>query len=413
MVTNRYAASLLSAAILASAAAWAQVEATPAANLADLEGQSVTIELVSGVAYDAVEVVRITVHSKTGAPMRLIGVTDKGRRRTFKFDGIDRVTVGDEVVYEAGDAPKGERSKPMTRAQKAAAVAAKEHEAWLARIEARGVKPWSPLTADEHAQAIEAHKQRHEKVAALLPSLQLYETERFLFCSNIPPQQVHVFIASLDGMYEWMSHTYGVDPSESLWRGKASVFAFATEPQFIAFERQFMNNEPGGAMGLCHSDSKRNICIAIYQGDDADYFGTVLVHETSHGFIHCYKTPVRVPSWVNEGMAEVIAAKMVPTSGGVQRKEEKFLNAMRKSPQPKLGEAFFAVDQNIPFDRYGGATSMTRFLIQTDQAKYVRFINLLKEGVPWEEAMQTSYNAGKQQLVSAYGQWIGVPHLLP
>ncbi len=142
-------------------------------------------------------------------------------------------------------------------------------------------------------------------------------------------------------------------------------------------------------------------------------FGTVLVHETSHGFIHCYQTPVRVPSWVNEGMAEVIAAKMVPSSQGVQRKEEVFLETIRTQQQPRLGAAFFATDEKIPFELYGGATTMTRFLIQTDQQKYVRFINLLKEGMDWQQAMQASYNASQQQLVAAYGAWIGVPNLLP
>lgn len=399
-------------AVFTPGVSWAE-EPPRVADLVFLEGQTVAVELASGVVYNAVEVSRITTHSQTGVPQRLMGTTDAGRRRTFKFNSIRRITTGDQVLYEAEISGHPTTDQKLTKAERLARQQADERKQWLARLEARGIKPWSPLSEDDHAKAIEKHKQRYEEVARLLPTLQLYETDHFLFCSNIPPQQVHVFIASLDRMYAWMQHTYGVEPGKSVWRGKASVFAFASEAQFVGFERQFMKNDPGGAMGLCHSDNKRNVCIAVYQGSDADYFGTVLVHETSHGFIHCYKTPVRVPSWVNEGMAEVIAAKMVPTSKGVQRKEEKFLTAMRSSPQPRLGEAFFAVDDNIPFDRYGGATSMTRFLIQTDQQKYVRYINLLKEGVPWEEAMQTSYNASKQQLVLAYGQWIGVPHLMP
>ncbi len=379
-----------------------------------LEGQTVTVELASGLVYDEVEVSRVATHSQTGAPQRLIGTTENGRRRTFKFESIAKILVGDQVAYEASAADHPSSQRRVTKTERLAKVEAEEHQKWLARLEARGIKPWSALSAAEHAEAINAHKARYQEVARLLPGFQLYETEHFLFCSNIPPHQVQVFIASLDRMYAWMQHTYGVDPGTSVWRGKASVFAFATKEQFAAFERQFMKNEPGGGTaGLCHTDHQRNVCIAVHQGTSADYFGTVLVHETSHGFIHCYKTPVRVPSWVNEGMAEVIASKMVPSSQGVQRKEQKFLEAMRASPQPQLGGDFFATDKNILFEHYGGATTMTRFLIQTSQEKYVRFINLLKEGMPWEDAMQASYNANRQQLVSAYGQWIGVPHLMP
>lgn len=417
MSTRFVLAAWLSTLVLVAGAAAAQQPVGDAASgdLAQIEGQTVRLELASGAVYEALQVGRVAVHAKSGEPQRLLGTTDAGRRRTFKFDTIRRITRGDQVVYE-NDAPggNGDGDRSLTRAEREAQREAEAHEQWLARLRARGIEPWSELGDDEHRAAIEAHKERYAEVAKLLPGLQLYETEHFLFCSNIPPQQVHVFIASLDRMYAWMQHTYGTDPEQSVWRGKASIFAFAAEPQFAAFERQFMDNEPSpGTAGLCHFDSDRNVCIAVHQGQSADYFGVVLVHETSHGFIHCYKTPVRVPSWVNEGMAEVIAAKMVPTSKGVQRKEEKFLEAMRASPQPRLGDAFFAVDQNIPFDRYGGATNLTRFLIQTHQQKYVRFINLLKEGVPWEEALATSYNASKQQLVAAYGQWIGVPHLMP
>ena len=81
--------------------------------------------------------------------------------------------------------------------------------------------------------------------------------------------------------------------------------------------------------------------------------------------------------------------------------------------QPRLGKEFFVVDDNIPFDRYGGASSMTRFLLQSDQRNYVRFVDLLKEGMPWEEALAKSYHATKDQLVASYGRWLGVPNLLP
>jgi len=376
-------------------------------DLEKLAGQIATVTLHTGVEYADTEVSKVSFSKKDNSPARLFVRLDTGRRRSLKFSSIKAIRVGDNLVYE-GHAET--ESAKLTPEQQADA----EHEQWLARLQARGVKPWGELSEAEHQEAIDAHKKRYEEVKALLPSMQLVETKHFLFCTNIPPQQVGVFVASLDRMYEYMQQTYGVDPEKQVWRGKASIFAFVRQEEFVAFERQFMENNPQeGTAGLCHSDSRRNIVIAVHQGTSADYFGVVLVHETSHGFIHCFQTPERVPSWVNEGMAEVIASLMVPTSKGVQRKEERFLEKIRNFPQPRLGEEFFATDQNIPFDRYGGATSMTRFLLKTDQRKYVKFIKLLKEGMPWEEALTQSYNATKEQLVSAYGAWVGVPALRP
>lgn len=400
---------------MVTAAPTAEQETT--SDVTALEGETVVVTLKSGVEYEDFVVDRVTTHTRTGQPQRLIGQLASSRRRTFKFDTIEQIALDGKVMFRhsASATPhSGESKKSKSTEETKEDEAAKQHELWLARLRARGVKPWDPLTEEDHAKAIEAHKQRYQEVAKLLPGLQLYETKHFLFCSNLQPQQVRVFVQSLDRMYSWMQHTYGVDPNQPVWRGKASVFAFAQKSEFVAFESKFMENDSTGfAMGLCHHDWDRNVCVACYTGDDPDYFATILVHETSHGFIFCYQTRALVPSWVNEGMAEVIASKMVPSSQGVQRKEKKFIESMLQSPQPRLGDDFFSTTQNIPSDRYGSATSMTRFLIQTDQEKYVRFIKLLKEGMSWEEALEASYNANKQQLVSAYGRWIGVPNLRP
>ena len=383
-----------------------------AEGLEDIEGKKVSVVLQSGTTYDDFEVARVATSTGSGEPVRLLGTCDNGRRRTFKFDSINKITSSGETLFEAGELTA--KAQPLSKEQAAEKQKQAEHEKWLARLRARGIKPFGPISDETHAAAIAKEKKRFEEVRALLPTMQMVETEHFLFCTNIPPQEVGVFVASLDRMYGWMQQAYGVDPEQSVWKGKAGVYAFQREAEFRAFEMQFMkNNASQGAQGLCHSDSDRNVCISCYQGQNAGYFGVVLVHETSHGFIACYQTPQRVPSWVNEGMAEVIASKMVPSSQGVQLKEKSFVKSMFEMPQPMLGEAFFAVDQNIPFDRYGAASSMARFMLEADQAKYVKFVQLLKEGEEWEEALQASYNASKQQLVSAYGQWIGIPHLMP
>jgi len=379
-----------------------------------LLGAHVTVHLRNGTTYTNAKVLRVRGSDDSEKPVKLRVQLSEGGGRTWSLTAIQSIELDGTIVFRNDDRPTESPTKRVSPEERGQQRAAEEHEKWLGRLAARDIEPWSKLTEAEHETAIKTHKERYEKVAALLPGLRLFETEHFLFCTNIDPQQVGGFIASLDRMYAWMQQTYGIAKSESVWRGKASIFAFARESEFVAFERQFMkNNVQPGTAGLCHFDGRRNVCIAVHQGTDVDYFGVVLVHETSHGFIHCYKTPVRVPSWVNEGMAEVIASLMVPTSKGVARKEKQFLKALQSVPAPRLGEEFFVVDKNIPFNRYGGASSMTRFLLQSNERSYVRFINLLKEGVPWEEALDKTYHATKEQLVASYGRWLGIPNLRP
>ncbi len=61
----------------------------------------------------------------------------------------------------------------------------------------------------------------------------------------------------------------------------------------------------------------------------------MLVHETSHGFIHRYKTKAQLPNWVDEGMADLIGAEMVPASNAVRNRELKALQQLAE--QRSLG----------------------------------------------------------------------------
>src|SRR5678816_1538790 len=73
-----------------------------------------------------------------------------------------------------------------------------------------------------------------------------------------------------------------------------------------------------GTAGMCHQYGNGDVHIAFYrQPNDLD-FANVLVHESIHGFLHRYRSPVDVPSWANEGLAEAIAADMVNRKGLTQ-----------------------------------------------------------------------------------------------
>jgi hypothetical protein len=153
-----------------------------------------------------------------------------------------------------------------------------------------------------------------------------------------------------------------------------------------------------------------DVSIACFRGQDPHDFGQMLVHETSHGFIHRYKTKARLPSWVNEGMAELIGAEMVPRSEAVKRKEIVALAMLKQ--QRSLGGNFFTTE-SLEGWQYGAASSLNRFLLNADRKSYVRFIEGLKEGLDWPDALQQAYGGTPEQLVTQYGQRIGVPDLRP
>lgn len=300
------------------------------------------------------------------------------------------------------------RARKNAKAKKRAAV---EREKWLARLEARGVEPWPELSDAEHAAAVEELKTLVKEIQRQFPRMMVSETENFLVCTNIPPRQVGPYVASLDAMHEMLVKMFGIDPEHRVWRGKALVVAFLDKTQFTRFEIQFMKHQPDPqTYGLCHSKSNGEVIISCYRGDNPADFGHMLVHETSHGFIHRYKTALRLPTWVNEGMAEWIGQALVPASNAVRDKQKRAVEIMRQSRS--MG-GLLAAQGGIDAWQYGAASSLNDFMIHANQKAYVAFIEGIKEGLDWQESLQQSYHATPAQLVAAYGRAIGVPGLRP
>lgn len=384
----------------------------------------VTVRLQSGAEMADATLVRIERDSRTGVVRRFRLKLDTGKTRTVSVSSLATLSRDGKELYSAPAAASAGRAprKRMSRAERRAAAEAEEErlkeeerQKWLTRLRARGVRPWPEMTDADYEAATAKSRKLVEEVQAAAPTMRLFETDNFLFCTNIPQQQVMPFVRSLDKMHVWMCETYGLEKDAKVWLGKAPVFAFLAKEQFLAFERQYFQVNPVGAYGLCHQKSNGEVVIACYRGQDPSDFGQMLVHETSHGFMHRYKTLARLPSWVNEGMADYIGATMVPASTAVERKEKAFIQQMqtlaRSGRAPTLGGDFFALEKNIGGHQYGPASAMTRFLLETNAKAYVRFIELMKEGVPFEEALDKTYQATPVELVTAFGKWAGIPGL--
>jgi hypothetical protein len=287
----------------------------------------------------------------------------------------------------------------------------------LSRLAARGVEPWPEAESDEvHAAALAKTRGLCAEVIDLWPAMRLYETDHFLLTSNIPAEQVGPYVASLDKMYEWMCELYGVPREHKVWLGgKAPVFAFLERDEFEAFEGRYFPEARealaslGNVYGLCHLSPTGEVTISCYRGNDPSNFGQMLVHETSHGFIHRYKTKKQLPNWVDEGMADLIGAEMVPSSAVVKNRELAAQQALAQ--RRSLGGMLSA--RRIEAWQYGVASNLNRFLLRANRAGYVRFIEALKEGMTWDEALQGAYGSTPEEMLAHYGRWIGVPELQP
>jgi hypothetical protein len=321
---------------------------------------------------------------------------------------------------ESSGRPATKKTSTLRKPLKKSAAQTKKEAArakWLEELKDREVEPWPENeTEEEHAEALKKSREMATEVVSLFSGSQLHETQHFLFVSDIPPQQIAPYVASLDRMYDFMCQLYGVERTHKVWLGgKALICAFLEREQFDAFEERYFPEARetivalGNVYGLSHLSKTGEVVISCYRGNDPNDFGQMIVHETSHGFIHRYKTKAQLPNWVDEGMADLIGAEMVPASNVVKYRELKAIQQLAQ--QRSLGGMLKA--ERIEGWQYGAASNLNRFLLQSSRKNYVRFIECLKDGIKWEEALQDAYRATPNELLTEYGRRIGVPDLGP
>src|SRR5439155_16729633 len=163
---------------------------------------------------------------------------------------------------------------------------------------------WGKQPPEEMAAAVAKLKQfANDTQKKMNVPLASYETQYFLFCTDLPQAEANKWAGLLDRMYARLAELFAVPKGENLWRGKGLVFVFSRDEDYLKFEVKMHATVAAGTAGMCHAFGNGDVHIAFYrQPNDLD-FAHVLVHESTHGFLHRYRSPVDIPSWANEGLA--------------------------------------------------------------------------------------------------------------
>ena len=379
-----------------------------AEKLAPHVGQAIDlVELGTGKRF-----VRPTLAGVTERDGRVTGLRlrAEGETKTVSLllAGVAKIIAGRETVYEVA---VGGGSGVQARGRKMRDAYEKKLQDSTARMQAGGVEPWPALSAAEHAAELGELERFVAEVKGAFPALETTQTHEFLVATDIPAGQMAPYLESLDAMHDFLCDLYGIPRGEPVWMGKCVVIAFLREDDFAAFEGRFMREAPQGAHGVCHQRSDGRVVMACHRGGDASAFAHMLVHETSHGFNHRWMSPVRLPSWLNEGIAEWVGTQVVPNCRQVPLKEARALELMKAGRS--VGAGFFDAgpDAHIRPEQYGIASSLVKFLVSRDRKKFAAFVQGIKEGQTVDESLTQSFAAPLDAAVKAYGRAIGVPDL--
>lgn len=388
--------------------AWGADEDGP--DLRELTGKTVTIQQQGGKSLDEVEVVKVVPGGAAGSARSLTVKGAKGKKATAAANTVVEIFLDGQPLDVAFD----KRTKTIAHDAKKR-QARLEHDAEVQeRLSSRRHRLWPELSADEHVDWLEKHKEFLEQVQQTLPQLglQLVETKYYLFLTDIPPDQANIYLAYLDSMYEELCKAFNIPKGKNIWCGKCVVVAFRQQADFLEFESRVMKYDGGmGAQGLHHGEGSGRVVISCWKGDTDSYFASVLVHETAHGFVHRYKSTVPIISWVNEGIAEWVAANVVTADKAISRKQRDA--AERVAQTSSLGGTFYEDGRNIDSWQYGVAVSMVDLMLRINAAKYRQFFDGMKEGLSPDESLKQAYGLTRAELTARYGESVGVPNLKP
>lgn len=264
---------------------------------------------------------------------------------------------------------------------------------------------WGKLTDDEQAASVKYLKDFAEKTRKGKDgSLKLIETKYFLFYSDLKPEEAKNWASLLDRMYARLAELFAVPKDSNIWRGKGLIFVYAKPEDYHAHESLNYQTDSQGTAGMCHSFSNGYVHVAFYRQKEELMFAHILVHESVHGFIHRYRSWVRIPSWANEGLAEVIAAELVPQKVKATSRRQTAVEYMRERG---VGQDFFVVE-HIAAWQYPVAENMCAFMIAQNKTGYVKFINGVKDGQSVEESLEKNYGAPEDRIAAAFLDSCGI-----
>lgn len=384
---------------------------TAVPDLQALVGATIDVKLVGDKSLGSVKVEKAIPGAAPGSVRSLTvrGISPP-RPQILGAQNIVEIIQGGvplDVVYD-----KKTRELAHSPAKRQARL---DHQAEIdKRLEAKRARYWPEIPEEEQAQYVAEQKDflQDAKTKLGLP-LELIETRYFLFYTDIPLNKVGVYVQYLDVMYENLTKAFDFPQGKNIWRGKCPVVAFQNKSDFMRFEADVMQAPADSStQGRCHNFGDGRVVMACYKGDSESFFACVLVHETSHGFIHRYKSSVHIPPWINEGIADWVAGTVVGKfNDEMRRRQFEAVDRIRQSGT--LGGSFFGDDADLDRWQYGTASSLVEMLLRIDPKKYRKLIDNVKEGMESEDALRDAYGFGYVELTRQYGALARVPNLQP
>ena len=266
--------------------------------------------------------------------------------------------------------------------------------------------------AEVRDQVLEIYRRYGQEVQKVIgKQVALVETEHFLVWSDWAKAENPMLGEWCERMYAQLAREFAIPPDQSVFLAKCPVFAFRSPNRFRKFARSFDGYDAGESAGYTRSiELSGHVHLALLRfGDsesDYDQFAWTLVHEGTHAFLHRWHATRLIPHWVNEGIAERTAQRVLgnrcPAEGNARLLARQYVHFdwpirdMLENAGP------------IEVHQYPVAHSVIAYLDSLGTGKLAVFVRGLKEGQSIGRALADQWEGMTvESLEKQWRNWVG------
>jgi hypothetical protein len=235
----------------------------------------------------------------------------------------------------------------------------------------------------------------------LMAGMRLVETPHYLVFSDADDQMTGLFVTWCEALYSNLCRHFSIGTKEKTWDGKCILLVFNSRSVFQQFARTFDGNDASRAGAYFAWESLPpnepqlvHICLPL-DTRDPRRLQELFAHEGTHAFFQLYRRVVDLPLWLHEGLAEFMTV-VNDKSLAAQKQQWSVRMAREGTSIRQILEV--PSGQGFAYPAYSVSYTLVDFLLTADKSKFKKFIDLLKDGKPQEEALQEAYGFGLAEL---------------
>jgi len=225
-------------------------------------------------------------------------------------------------------------------------------------------------------------------------------TAHFMIFTTWPKRDHPALAARVESTYRALCRQFNIPASRNVWAGKCPIYIFREKKHYDAFTTKIDKIGAVGAGGYNVQRRDGFTYIVVGQVKTKEWFYEVLVHESTHAFLGRYLTNRVLPRWLNEGLADYMAARLVKGSRAAQKYQPAAYLAVARGFDVSY---IFRTVRPSSFD-YGIAQSLVRYLAGRDRKGFIQFIRLMKEGKSEVQALKEGMKLTHAEVLTGWRQ---------